>query len=175
MHFGGQLSITPFPSDTPSVNAMFGLANGRYNNEYFSIHDLGTSVINPLQNVVPLDVERFFGTLVLNFLAINGPYLNNDDTWDTSPVNECKQLLIDNYENFARYELHIFIDNDSPNINEDTEDGVVTTDGLLAALATELADYGVTYHGRLDATAVQSLMEETITAFYGEINAPIPS
>ncbi len=161
------------PSDIPSINTLIGLSNGAYPKRYMSLHDLGTGSINPLQNVIPtfdlptVDYPRFFGTYVLNFLGLTGPYLNGDGGWDD--FSHSKEILIASYPKFARYELHMFMDMDSPPMLDADVGQIADTNDLLAELAGELEDYGVEYHGQLGSGAVSTLLTITIANFYSWI------
>lgn len=158
------MPIPNTPGTIPAVNTMIGLSNGRYIREYFSLHTLDTATINPLSNITPLFGVDFFGPYVLNFVGLTGPYLNDDREFDEEAF-ECRDIIIDTFIKFARYEAHIFIDLDAVPVGTLPAD-IDDTETKLVDLVGGLGDYGVTYHGQLDGSAVQTLITDTTLAFY---------
>ena len=140
------------------------LKGDKYKKKYLDKFPLGKSPKNPICNVVPLTEEDFFGPYVCNVIVLTGIYKD----WSSSSVGAAKARLIATYAKFTKYELHIMIDKTADNIiNADTGD-LNTMDNDLTTLAAALADYGVTYYGKLEEGELKAKIALILKTFYNE-------
>lgn len=138
------------------------LKQNQYENKYLDKYTLGTNPKNPICNVVPLSSGDFFGPYVCNVIVLTGVYVD----WDEDSVSEAKQRIIDTYDKFVKYELHIMIDGTAENVQDADEDDYAEMVADLVDLANELAEYGVLYYGQLDEGAIKEKIAEILEAFY---------
>lgn len=111
---------------------------------------------DPLTRVVPCLDGEFFGPFVCNFLIFTKLSNSFEDVGT-------RAKLAETYSKFARYELHIYMDSEA--LSSASEDELADMDELCSGLASELAAYGVTYHGQLGGEQLKASIEEVIHAF----------
>lgn len=166
-------------ADAPSKALLESIkASGIHKPRYMDVYPLTESRVNPLSQVVPCikgsgeelkDQKPFFGPFVLNIVCITGPYIRSDDDgggWEDDDVAAQTAIIKATYSQFSRYETHYLIDADADAAAaEDNEEAMQETEDLLDGLCEELAEYGFTFHGRLDAGEVDTKIRQIIDDF----------
>lgn len=122
--------------------------------------------VDPLQKVVPVFDDDFFGTFTLNFLVFTKLYLNEDNEWDNTQYNASKARLIATFDKFAKYGLHIFIDGSSEDIIDADADKLDAFKELIDGMVNDLSDYGVVYGGQLEEAELKSAIDKVISDFF---------
>jgi hypothetical protein len=126
---------------------------------------VASEVVDPLAKVVPSLAVEFFGPYVCNIIIFTKLLLNGSNTWDEPQHAETKALLIASFEKFARYELHFYIDSAADGVATASSSDRTLFKNKLIALAAELSDYNVYYHGEKQDTQLDSHITEVIAAF----------
>lgn len=108
---------------------------------------------NPLVVLIPcFEGKNFFGSCVLNLVSIT----KSCDASGTGPQIDFFKTV---YSRFLVYESHIWINTD------DFGGDPAATEAVMQDICTQLADYGFTYHGRVNSGGQSQLITELHTAF----------
>lgn len=153
----------------------------RFASKYF--HHFEFTETDPLAPVVPLvDVEKFFGTSVLNILIISKPYgwtgVDGGDkgtfSWPPDGYEASKARLIEGYKYFASYETLVWLDmsQDGTECEEESPwvEMMTATEGGIQDMCTELEDYGFTYMGQLTEADKATFIEFATPHFNKQLN-----
>lgn len=150
---------------TPGEDAFEVLKNDpKYEKKYLNSFQMQEDARNPFLKVIPLEFDDFFPTKVCHILCITGPFSG----WDNDSVSECMGRLEEVYEDFAKYEVHIMIDEEAEDVQSAGEDKMQETEDAFTQFIEEYnaEELGFTYHGKLNATAIQDKIAAVIVAFY---------
>lgn len=151
----------------PSLDAFNDLKNNdTYKNKYLSTFEIEEDTKNPFLKVIPLKFDDFFPSKVCHIVCITGPFTD----WDDDSVSECIERLKEVYKDFAKYEVHIIIDEEAEDVQSAGEEEMQNTEDLFNEFmeSYNASDYGFTYHGKLSATAIQEKIAAVVTTFYSK-------
>lgn len=112
---------------------------------------------NPLPFVIPFADKNFFGPCVCNIIGIS-------KACDSVDMQDQIDFFKTVYDRFLLYETHIWVDSDAF-----TGDSA-TTESIMEALCDELADYGFTYHGKINGSSIGTLVTDIHREFKEKVN-----
>ncbi len=130
-----------------------------------------SDVVDPLARVVPCfaDKREAFYPFVCNIVVFTKLMLNASFTWDTTQHPLTKAMLIEMFPKFARYELHFWVDSASSDVITSTTQARFDFKNKLTALAAELVDYNVFFHGEKQADQLKNEIDQVIADFKAAI------
>lgn len=134
------------------------------------------NILDPL--VVTQSVSDFFGTRPLNLVIVGRPAGWSKDgdgiwqeNWPPPGLDDAKAKHIATYDQFTKYETHIWTDfifvNTIMDENPDSriEEMMNALDARLTDLCSELAAYGFTYHGKIESEVEENFFHSVIDTF----------
>jgi hypothetical protein len=141
-------------------------------------YDIYTQVSkNPLFNVSPL-TDNFFGPRILNILIITQLYGWNGEVFSWPPEGYLDSInkIIDNYEQWSKYNLFIYgdqglIDKIAASADPDKVNLINKLEQTFAKLESECgkyAEYGFVWKGRVPKDADYTYFSEVLNDFYNE-------
>lgn len=149
---------------TPSENAFDTIQqDSKYNEKYIDRFVIGKDKVNPLQNVVPIKCDDFFGTKVCNIICITGPYTD----WDDDKLTETLDRLRAIYSIFAKYETHFIFDKEADEYAKLSSTTKNKMKSDYQQLANDGSAYGLYYWGELSSASLYQKVTELINTFFG--------
>lgn len=155
------------------------LANVKYKERYITPERYIAD--NPLEALVALpDVEKFFGTKVLNIFIVAQPIgwvkAGEDwvENWPPPGWDACRDRHIATYSRFTKYKTLVYTDFNivnkvmAANSNSLMRQMMEATEGKLQyQLCPQLADYGWEFKERITAAVEANYFDSVIREFYG--------
>lgn len=116
---------------------------------------------NPLASVTPTVDADFFPTEVCNVICFTGTFV-----YDEEAVAESISQIAEAYEDFPRYEVHLIIDEDE---FEEDEQALDELDEDLTALINDnnAGSIGIFYWGPLGGSSLRDKINQILSDFYG--------
>lgn len=149
----------------------------KYNKRYITPEQYIAN--NPLENlVVPLGIENFFGTKVLNIFIIGVPYGWEKvggtwvESWPPAGLEESVLRHKMMYKRFTKYETHIFMDFNiveivmSTNSTSKFREMMNATKTRITAICDDLANCGYTLEPDITQEVTASHFSPIINTFY---------